>query len=123
KSGTIRTVLSLASSRLFSIHQLNVKNAFLHGDLSKTVYMHQLPGFQDSAHPDYVCLLQRSPYGLKQAPRAWFQEFVMMSFGKHWKEKHVIWAQLGKKQDKNATLKFFDHAMVYSARRRRQDFL
>nr|GEV65822.1 ribonuclease H-like domain-containing protein [Tanacetum cinerariifolium] len=44
KPGTIRTVLSLAVSRHWSIHQLDVKNAFLHGDLSKTVYMHQPPG-------------------------------------------------------------------------------
>ncbi|GKC66374.1 ribonuclease H-like domain-containing protein [Tanacetum coccineum] len=75
KPGTIRTVLSLAASRHWPIHQLDVKNAFLHGDLSETVYMHQPPGFRDSAHPDYVCLLQRSLYGLKQAPRAWFQRF------------------------------------------------
>ncbi|GKC98683.1 ribonuclease H-like domain-containing protein [Tanacetum coccineum] len=38
--------------------------------------MYQPPGFQDSAHPDYICLLQRSLYGLKQAPRAWFQRFA-----------------------------------------------
>ncbi|GKC49996.1 ribonuclease H-like domain-containing protein [Tanacetum coccineum] len=37
--------------------------------------MHQPPGFTDSAHSDYVCLLQKSLYGLKQAPRAWFQRF------------------------------------------------
>ncbi|GKA60475.1 ribonuclease H-like domain-containing protein [Tanacetum coccineum] len=76
KPGTIRTVLSLATSRHWPIHQLDVKNAFLHGDLSETVYMHQPPGFRDSVHPDYVCLLQRSLYGLKQAPRAWFQRFT-----------------------------------------------
>ncbi|GJY35032.1 ribonuclease H-like domain-containing protein [Tanacetum coccineum] len=76
KLGTIRTVLSLAASRHWPIHQLDVKNAFLHGDLSETVYMHQPPRFRDSIHPDYVCLLQRSLYGLKQAPRAWFQRFA-----------------------------------------------
>nr|GEX93341.1 ribonuclease H-like domain-containing protein [Tanacetum cinerariifolium] len=76
KSGTIRTVLSLATTRHRPIHQLDVKNAFLHGDLSETIYMHQPLGFQDFAHPDYVCLLQRSLYGLKQAPRAWFQRFA-----------------------------------------------
>ncbi|GKC77757.1 ribonuclease H-like domain-containing protein, partial [Tanacetum coccineum] len=56
--------------------QNDVKNAFLHGDLSGMVYMHQPPGFRDFSYPDYVCLLQRSLYGLKQAPRAWFQRFA-----------------------------------------------
>ncbi|GJU86197.1 ribonuclease H-like domain-containing protein [Tanacetum coccineum] len=76
KPGTIQTVLSLATSRHWPVHQLDVKNAFLHGDLLETVYMHQPPGFRDSQHPDYVYLLQRSLYGLKQAPRAWFQRFA-----------------------------------------------
>ncbi|GKB51983.1 ribonuclease H-like domain-containing protein [Tanacetum coccineum] len=71
KPATIRTVLSLALSRHWPVHQLDVKNAFLHGSLSETVYMQQPPGFRDSQHPDHVCLLQRSLYGLKQAHRAW----------------------------------------------------
>ncbi|GJT64335.1 ribonuclease H-like domain-containing protein [Tanacetum coccineum] len=54
KPGTIQTVLSLAISRHWPVHQLDVKNASLHGDLSETVYMHQPSGFRDSAHSDYV---------------------------------------------------------------------
>nr|GFA81940.1 ribonuclease H-like domain-containing protein [Tanacetum cinerariifolium] len=76
KPATIHTVLSLAVSRDWLIHQLNVKNSFLHGQLSETVYMHQPPVFVDSTHPDYVCHLQRSLYGLKQDPRSWFQQFT-----------------------------------------------
>ncbi|GJV81975.1 ribonuclease H-like domain-containing protein [Tanacetum coccineum] len=53
KPCTIRTVLSLATSPHWLVHQLDVKNAFLHGDLAETVYMHQPLGFQDSTHPDY----------------------------------------------------------------------
>ncbi|GJU98115.1 ribonuclease H-like domain-containing protein [Tanacetum coccineum] len=76
KPATIHTVLSLAVSRQWPIHQLDVKNAFLNGDLSETVYMHQPPGFIDSRYPNHMCLLQRSLYGLKQAPCAWFQRFA-----------------------------------------------
>ncbi|GKE09208.1 ribonuclease H-like domain-containing protein, partial [Tanacetum coccineum] len=76
KPSTIRTVLSLALSRNWPIHQLDVKNAFLNGDLSETVYMYQPSGFVDAKFPHHVCRLQRSLYGLKQAPRAWFQRFA-----------------------------------------------
>jgi hypothetical protein len=76
KPATIRTVLSIALSKSWCLHQLDVKNAFLHGNLNETVYMYQPPGFRDPQHPDYVCLLKKSLYGLKQAPRAWYQRFT-----------------------------------------------
>jgi hypothetical protein len=76
KPATIRTILSIALSHAWPIHQLDVKNAFLHGTLSETVYCMQSSGFIDSAHPDHVCCLNRSLYGLKQAPRAWYTCFT-----------------------------------------------
>ncbi|GJY23698.1 ribonuclease H-like domain-containing protein [Tanacetum coccineum] len=77
KPATICTVLSLAVSRKWLIHQLDVKNAFLNGDLSETVYMHQLPSFVDARFRNHVFRLQRSLYGLKQAPRAWVLRFIL----------------------------------------------
>jgi len=70
KPATIRVILSLA------FHQLDVKNAFLHGHLEETVYCQQPPGFVDPTTPDHVCLLRKSLYGLKQTPRAWYQRFT-----------------------------------------------
>ncbi|GKC97624.1 ribonuclease H-like domain-containing protein, partial [Tanacetum coccineum] len=76
KPATIRTILSLAVSRDWPIHHLDVKNDFLHGHLPEIVYMHQPPGFVDPNKPNYVCHMQRSLYRLKQTPRAWFQHFA-----------------------------------------------
>ncbi|GKV49633.1 hypothetical protein SLEP1_g56374 [Rubroshorea leprosula] len=73
KPTTIRTVLSLAVSRRWPLKQLDVNNAFLHGELDEELYMQQPAGFIDQTHPSHVCRLRKSIYGLKQAPRAWFR--------------------------------------------------
>jgi histone deacetylase 1/2 len=72
KIATIRTVLSIAVSRGWSLRQLDVKNAFLHGVLEKEVYMRQPPGFENPHAPHFICKLDKALYGLKQAPRAWY---------------------------------------------------
>jgi hypothetical protein len=78
KPATVRTVLSLALARSWPVHQLDVKNAFLHGLLTETVYCSQPAEFVDSSRPDMVCRLNRSLYGLKQAPRAWNHRFAAL---------------------------------------------
>lgn len=76
KPATVRVILSLALSQDWPIHQLDVKNAFLHGTLAETVYCVQPTGFVDSSGPGLVCRLNKSLYGLKQAPRAWHHRFA-----------------------------------------------
>ena len=58
---------------LFSVGY--IKNAFLHGDLAKEVYMEQQLGFVAQGESGLVCKLRNSLYGLKQSPRAWFSQF------------------------------------------------
>ncbi|GJX58289.1 ribonuclease H-like domain-containing protein [Tanacetum coccineum] len=90
KPATIRTVLSLAVSRQWPIYQLDVKNAFLNGDLSETVYMHQPLGFVNSRYPNHgsqvaylliyvddIILTASSPVLLQQIVDSLHNEFDM----------------------------------------------
>ena len=77
KFATIRIILSLAVSKGWSLRQLDVQNAFLHGVLEEEVYMQQPLGYEDATKPGYVCKLDKALYGLKQAPRAWYSRLSM----------------------------------------------
>jgi histone deacetylase 1/2 len=72
KAATIRLILSLAVGKGWTLRQLDVQNAFLHGLLEEEVYMDQPPGYRSEKYPNYVCKLDKAIYGLKQAPRAWY---------------------------------------------------
>ncbi len=83
KMTSVRVVIALAATNQWPLHQLDVKNAFLHGDLEETIFMEQPPGFVAQGETDLVCRLNKSLYGLKQSPRAWFGRFsaVVVEFG------------------------------------------
>ncbi|RVW93163.1 Protochlorophyllide reductase, chloroplastic [Vitis vinifera] len=84
KINTIRVLLSLAANLDCPLQQFDVKNVFLHGELSEEVYMDLPPGCMVSEKQcQKVCKLKKSLYGLKQSPRAWFGRFIksMRAFG------------------------------------------
>ena len=75
KINSIRVLLSLAVNSNWPLHQLDVKNVFLNGDLEEEVFMSPPPGFEESFGVGKVCKLKKSLYGLKQSPRAWSERF------------------------------------------------
>jgi hypothetical protein len=70
---SVRSLLAVAAVHHWPLFQMDLKNAFLNGDLLEEVYMQPLPGYPNSQNQ--FCRLRRAFYGLKQAPRAWFAKF------------------------------------------------
>ena len=71
KHRTIRVVLAIATELDLSVHQLDVKTAFLNEDLEEETFMKQPEVFVDEVHPEWVCPLLQSLYGMKKASRCW----------------------------------------------------
>nr|GFB02265.1 retrovirus-related Pol polyprotein from transposon TNT 1-94 [Tanacetum cinerariifolium] len=79
----IRIFLAYAAYKSFSVFQMDVKTAFLHGSLKEDVYVCQPEGFIDADHPSHVYKLKKALYGLKQAPRAWYDELSTFLLQNH----------------------------------------
>jgi len=75
KLNSIWVILSLAVNLDWKLHQLDIKNAFLNGELEKEIYIRIPPGFEREDTRGKVCRLKKSLYGLEQSPRAWFKRF------------------------------------------------
>ena len=72
---SIRMLIAIAALFNLEIHQMDVKTAFLNGDLNEEIYMEQPEGFVVSGQEKKVCRLVKSLYGLKQAPKQWHEKF------------------------------------------------
>ena len=84
KYETLRYLIALSAEKQWHIHQMDVKTAFLHGDLEELIYMEQPEGH--ITDPSKVCLLRKSLYGLKQSPRCWNKKFTQFLFAAKFKQ-------------------------------------
>jgi len=83
KKDSLRIIMALVAHYDLELHQMDVKTAFLNGDLDEDVYMDQPEGFSVEGKEQLVCKLKKSIYGLKQASRQWYIKFntIITSFG------------------------------------------
>nr|GFA94477.1 retrovirus-related Pol polyprotein from transposon TNT 1-94 [Tanacetum cinerariifolium] len=79
----IRIFLAYAAHKSFTVFQMDVKTAFLHGSLKEDVHVCQPEGFIDADHPSHFYKLKKALYGLKHAPRAWYDKLSIFLLQNH----------------------------------------
>ena len=112
---SIRTVLGLATSFDLEIEQMDVKIAFLYGDLEEKIFMEQPKGFKEKGKEDYVCRLKKSLYGLKQAPRQWYKKFESVMGEQGYKKTtsdHCVFVQKFSDDDFIVLLLYVDDMLI-----------
>lgn len=86
---TVRALLALAVHNNSFLEQMDVNNAFLHGDLLEEIYMTIPQGYSDSLPPNSMCKLNKSLYGLKQANRQWYIKLSDFLSSLHFKQSYA----------------------------------
>ncbi|KAJ4754257.1 polyprotein [Rhynchospora pubera] len=111
---TVRMILSLAAQMKKHVYQLDVKSAFLNGDLNEEVYVEQPEGFKKKGKENWVYKLTKALYGLKQAPRAWYSKidscFIKSGFERSKSEPNLY---VKKEGDKLLILCLYVDDMIY----------
>ena len=104
---SIRSVLAIANKLDLEVHQMDVKTAFLNGDLENEIYMEQPEGYVDREQSEMVCKLRKSLYGLKQSARCWnitMDRFLKVSGYKQSTADPCIYSKSECKAGKNQSL-------------------
>ena len=108
RNTTIRSLLALSNAKNWEVHQMDVRTAFLQGNLEEEVYMRQPDGYVNEEYPDYVCKLKKSIYGLKQSARCWntaIDTFLKSSGYKQMKSDSCLYMK-SIRDRKNGVIKF-----------------